>query len=626
MDMPVPLNRFMHTLKHFIVTLKVSILSIFITLFIVSMLSIITVSYFSSSRILLYTADQLMQYFTLSLHERFVREIDIAVKDSMLSARLIDSGVVNANSNQEMMDYLFTLAKQFYIAQAVHWGDENGNFVSAEYNDNRAIISQIVDRKVTPAKVLTIIRDKDNKVIKHVESWGTTYDARTRPWYKAAALAKKTIWSDIYLFEPDHHLGITIATPVYDKDKKLRGVLGIDIRLGWIESYIREQYISPNGSIFVVTSDGELIASSSENLNNSTSLVNIHTLASGWIPLSYELYKKNEIGKFSFEYQGKNYLASYNVIPQFYEQDWLIGMVIPEDDFIGPLKANRLIDIMISFFIMLIGILLVSKLVASVIQPMKLLIKETEKIKEFNLKGDGRVLSRIKEIIYLSNAIYAMKNGLKAFRSYVPADLVKMLILKGEEARLGGEKKLIVTFFSDISDFTAITNKTDPNQLLEQMGDYFAALTHIITEEKGTIDKYIGDSIMAFWGAPMTVDEPCVHAARAALKCMEKVKALNAEWQKQGKYPLHTRIGIHVGEAIVGNVGSIDRMNYTAVGEAVNIASRLEQLNKTYATHILVSSVIYEALNHQFEFRQVDEVILKGLKQKEFVYELVKEK
>lgn len=620
------IRRLAHKFKHFIVTLKVSILTIFITLFIASMLSIITLSYFSSSRTLLYTADQLMQYFSFSLHERFVREMDIVVSDNILSAKLIESGVVNVNDGDEMMKYLYILAQQFTIAQAIHWSDENGNFVSAEYDDNGGIISQIINRQVMPMSVSTIHRDKKGQVTHLTSASITPYDSRSRPWYQAASQAKRTIWSSVYLFEPDHHLGITIATPVYMDKQVLRGVLGVDIRLDWIENYIKSQYISPDALIFVVTENGKLIASSNKKVKTTGTLKNIHVDAEPWIAKSFDIYKENKKSKFIFNYKGQDYLATYNVIPHFYEHDWLIGVVIPENDFIGALKQIRLIDMILSFTVMVIGILLVSKLVTQVINPIKLLIKETEKIKEFNLEGDGRVPSRIKEIISLSNAIYAMKNGLKAFRSYVPADLVKMLILKGEDARLGGEKKIITTFFSDISNFTEITNKTDANELLEQMGEYFAALTKIIADEKGTIDKYIGDSIMAFWGAPLVVEQPCEHAARTALKCIEKVAELNASWIAQGKSPLYTRIGLHSGEAIVGNVGSVDRMNYTAIGGAVNIANRLEQLNKNYSTSIMTSEVIYEELKDKFEFRRLDAVVLRGLKNKEYVYELLREK
>lgn len=161
---------------------------------------------------------------------------------------------------------------------------------------------------------------------------------------------------------------------------------------------------------------------------------------------------------------------------------------------------------------------------------------------------------------------------------------------------------------------------------MEQMSEYFSVLTQVIVDEQGTIDKFIGDSIMAFWGAPIAVSHPCQHAALSALKCMEVLKVLNATWEKKGWQPWHTRIGIHMGEAIVGNVGSIDRMNYTAVGEVVNIAKRLESINKKYSTHIMVSEMVYQSLKYQFEFRRIDHVILKGLKHKEYIYELLPDK
>lgn len=382
-----------------------------------------------------------MHHFSLFLHQRFVREMDIAVRDNQLSSRLIQNGVLHTNDLPEMMEYLYTLSHQFYLSQAVHWADVNGNFLSAEHDERGMIVSKIINNNIKPRTSLTLYRNKDGAIIKQVSSPPSSFDARKRPWYVAAQYAKSPIWSDVYLFEPDKVLGITIATPVYNEQHELRGVLGIDIKLDWISSYIAKQYLSPHSIIFVVTADGKLISyPKKQQTQPLPALANIHSLEDAWVSHSYDVFKKTGKTTFSFDYQGKSYLATYNVIHQFYHNNWLIAVVIPEDDFIGELKNARLMDIALGLIIMLSGLLLVSKLVSNVIRPMKSLIKETHKIKELDLDGDGRTPTRIKEIFYLSNSIHAMKNGLKAFRCYVPSALVKQLIQTGEIARLGGEK------------------------------------------------------------------------------------------------------------------------------------------------------------------------------------------
>jgi len=270
--------------------------------------------------------------------------------------------------------------------------------------------------------------------------------------------------------------------------------------------------------------------------------------------------------------------------------------------------------------------LIISYFVNRIVKPIKMLAAETEQIKQFNLDGNSRVVSRIKEVMLLKSAIDAMKKGLRHFQRYVPKVLVQQLIALGPNAHIDGEKKQLAVFFSDIENFTSIAETMEPQQLIRQLGEYFEALTQIIILENGTIDKYIGDSIMAFWGAPLVDDAGAIHAARAALRCQEKLISLNAKWRQLGLSPLQTRMGIHLGDAIVGNLGSSERWNYTAIGDTVNIASRLEGLNKAFHSQIVVSDKVYEQTKAIFTFKLLGSVALKGRSEKIVVYELLGEK
>src|SRR5262249_16466960 len=159
------------------------------------------------------------------------------------------------------------------------------------------------------------------------------------------------------------------------------------------------------------------------------------------------------------------------------------------------------------------------------------------------------------EISYIATALYLMKKGLRSFQKYVPAVLVRQLIESGEDARIGGIKKPIAILFSDIMNFTSITEKTNPELLTQYLCEYFDELSRIILFQRGTIDKYIGDAIMAFWGAPMPEEEPCQKAAKAALLCFKRLNELNLKWESEGRPVFNTRVGIHLGDAIVGNLG-----------------------------------------------------------------------
>jgi adenylate cyclase len=223
-------------------------------------------------------------------------------------------------------------------------------------------------------------------------------------------------------------------------------------------------------------------------------------------------------------------------------------------------------------------------------------------------------------------ATHDMTRGLRSFGKYVPADLVREILASGGEAELGGQKASLTIFFTDIADFTTISEGLDPEALVDQLGEYFEAMSSALRQQPpGTLDKFIGDSIMAFWGAPAPNPEHAVTACRSALHCQEHLKELQDKWTREGKPLFHQRIGINTGEVIVGNMGSITRLNYTVVGETVNSASRFEGLNKVYGTRIIIGENTRELVKEQFVARPLDLVSVKGSAKGVRIYELMAE-
>lgn len=218
-----------------------------------------------------------------------------------------------------------------------------------------------------------------------------------------------------------------------------------------------------------------------------------------------------------------------------------------------------------------------------------------------------------------------MKTGLRSFQKYVPEELVRSLIESGEEAELGGSRKELTVFFSDIVGFTSISEQLTPDRLVALLAVYLEEMTGEILRSGGTVDKYIGDAIMAFWGAPRSHETPALSACRAALANQARLEALRVRWEQEGLPPLRARIGLHTGEAIVGNFGSPRRLDYTAIGDTVNVASRLEGLNRVYGTEILISKATRRAVGEMMITRPIDRVAVKGRKEGLLVYELLGE-
>lgn len=210
----------------------------------------------------------------------------------------------------------------------------------------------------------------------------------------------------------------------------------------------------------------------------------------------------------------------------------------------------------------------------------------------------------------------------KAFSKYVSKDVVEE-ILKNEDAiELRGQKLHMSVFFSDIRGFTSFSENMDPVEVSELLNLYFTPMSAIITAHQGTIDKYIGDAIMAMFGAPINYKEHAYLACSSALGCVEQLKKINEEFSKRNWPLINAGIGINSGYMNAGNIGSETIQNYTVIGDSVNLASRVQSLNKEYNTQILITEFTYELVRDQFNCREIDKVVLRGRHEPIRIYEL----
>ncbi len=213
----------------------------------------------------------------------------------------------------------------------------------------------------------------------------------------------------------------------------------------------------------------------------------------------------------------------------------------------------------------------------------------------------------------------------KAFESYVAPTVVQEMLKHPEALRLGGERRVITLLFTDIRGFTTMSENLDPQALVQLLHDFLNPMSNIIINQGGTIDKYMGDAIMALFGAPLEQPDHATSACRAALQMAATLVDLNQQWVKEGKPPLKIGVGVNSGPVAVGNMGSDRLFDYTAIGDNVNLASRLEGLNKYYGTSILISQATAEALSNGFILRDIDRVRVKGKAQASGIFEVVGE-
>jgi adenylate cyclase len=209
------------------------------------------------------------------------------------------------------------------------------------------------------------------------------------------------------------------------------------------------------------------------------------------------------------------------------------------------------------------------------------------------------------------------------FGKYVSPVIIDNLIKNPDKIKLGGEKRNITIFFSDIRGFTSISENLKPEDLVCLLNEYLSEMTSTIMKDRGLVDKYMGDAIMAFWGAPIDQPNHAEMACSSSLEMINKLRELQKKWKEQDIPYFDIGIGLNSGDAIVGNMGSYDRFDYTAMGDNVNLASRLEGLNKIYGTNIIISEKTYKIVKNKFETRKLDAVQVIGKKKSILIYELI---
>ncbi|MFA7228400.1 MAG: adenylate/guanylate cyclase domain-containing protein [Melioribacteraceae bacterium] len=209
------------------------------------------------------------------------------------------------------------------------------------------------------------------------------------------------------------------------------------------------------------------------------------------------------------------------------------------------------------------------------------------------------------------------------FSQYVNKDVVNELILHPEKLRLGGERKNLTVLFSDIAGFTTFAENKQPEELVRFINEYLNEMTELVLQSGGTLDKYLGDAVMAFWGAPIETKDHAYNACLTALKMQEKLAAMRNQWSSSGEVLIRIRIGINSGDVIVGNIGGEKRFDYTVLGDDVNLASRLEGANKEYGTNIMLGESTYEQCKDRILARELDIIRVKGKKKPTRVYELI---
>ncbi len=449
----------------------------------------------------------------------------------------------------------------------------------------------------------------------------TDYSVTEQDWFRVAHQTNDEYWSTLTAHPRGQRLAAAFSAPVAI-DGKPAGVVAIIIELTRVSSFLSQLTVGKSAGAFILERDGKVVASPDADASELVELKTDHPL----FPVAVDAirnasaYSPGEGEPFHTKVtrDGRAYQA---VLTPISFPGWSLVTVVPESEFLGPVQMTiRNLLVGLAFLIVIAGLLsawLAQRLIAA---PLIKVVNEIRHVERFDLDKVQRHPSRLAEIENLSGAIGDMAQGLAAFRKYIPADLVRRLVSDGNGARPGGAVRPMSVMFIDLAGFTGMSERLG-DRIIPLLSRYFDSVSAQIQNHGGTIDKFIGDAVMAFWGAPSENPDHAVDCCRAALACRRAVG--EAGLIDDHGEPVKIRIGINSGDMLVGNIGSDVRLNYTVIGDAVNIASRLESTNKVYGSSIIIGPETRRLAGDRIVARELDRLAVYGRAGGLQIYELL---
>src|SRR6195952_2356783 len=320
---------------------------------------------------------------------------------------------------------------------------------------------------------------------------------------------------------------------------------------------------------------------------------------------------------------GEDVIAAVANFPAGFGQPWQVISLTPIDDFVGTLKSTNRLMMVVIIILTLVELFFIYFASSRLSRPVENVSRQLQAIESLQFDAVTTRPSRIREIASLESAASLLRTSLKPFSSFVPLDVVRQLIKSGIPLTLGVEPRFLTVFFRDLKNSPSHSETLAPADLLVQISTYLEEVSAAIIQEGGTVDKFIGDGVMACWNAPVQRPDHVIRACAGALRAARRMERVNDAWAAEGRPRIRIRIGLHCANVLVGNVGSSARLSYTALGDGVNVAARLEGINKVFGTTICISDSIYDQVRTEILARPLKRVRVKGRETMFMIYELL---
>ncbi|HWB51042.1 MAG TPA: adenylate/guanylate cyclase domain-containing protein [Stellaceae bacterium] len=498
---------------------------------------------------------------------------------------------------------------------AVGYGDVSGWYAGAWRHGDKEIVQYVADPKVNGGIPVQFAVSADGARSTPSVIEREPYLATTRPWFQLGIGTASLAWTPFYQFFGDPGSGISCVRRVTRPGESApAGVFHADLHVDGISRFLSTLQVGERGAVFVLDGDGHRVV----------------TPKGRYVAAAAEAIDAAapQEATASFEHpaivraDGRYYEAVFVPVPYVTGSGITVGIVMDRAEISQGAYRHGIIATGVALIAILLAMWCARVLSARVARPIVTIAGDLAKVGQFSISSEPAPQSFIREVSDLGASVDRMKASLRSFGRYVPADLVRQLLSHGQEAELGVEIRRLSMFFSDVQDFTTMSEGMEPSRLVEATGRYLQLMTGAIIRHGGTVDKFIGDGIMAFFNAPEELPDHPRQACLAALAA-QRLLAEQAATAAQGEPVFRTRIGLGLGDVLVGNIGTPERFAYTLLGDEVNLASRLEGLNKVYGTRIMASSALKDEAGDGFEWRRLDRVAVKGRRQGTLIYELL---
>jgi class 3 adenylate cyclase len=458
----------------------------------------------------------------------------------------------------------------------------------------------------------------------------TDADMRMLPGYQAAKTTRTLAVTEPSI-NPDTGFPIlSVRVPIY-RGVDFLGCASANITMDVLSSFLDRHRTSARSTTLIADrSNGKIIAfpTKLKGVSIENGALRVATLADiddRDVREAYRQHAGSDTDSFTFRSpeSGEDVVAAFADFPDGFGQPWQVITLTPIDDFVGTLKATNRLMMVIIIILTMIELFFIYFAASRLSRPVENVSRQLQEIESLHFDTAGARPSNIREIARLESAASLLRTSLKSFSSFVPLDVVRQLIKSGIPLTLGVEPRSLTVFFSDLENFSSHSEILAPDDLLVQISTYLEEVSSAISEEGGTVDKFIGDGVMAFWNAPVQRADHVLRACAGALRAARRMERVNDTWETEGRPRIRIRIGLHCANVLVGNVGSSTRLSYTALGDGVNVAARLEGINKLFGTTICISDSIYDQAKADILARPLKRVQVKGRKTEFMIYELL---